>query len=95
MYLFGNANFFIVIKMWLFIVFMGSYIFSAIGLNAAHHHPDIVHDGDTLRDGLDWGIYQLDTVMERADIKGSLEITHCIISFQHWIMLFFHNWRPF
>lgn len=75
MYLFGNANFFIVIKMWLFIVFMGSYIFSAIGLNAAHHHPDIVHDGDTLRDGLDWGIYQLDTVMERADIKGSIFFT--------------------
>lgn len=71
MFTFGTHNLWIAVKMWLFIVASGSFIFSLIGLNAAHHHPKIIHDGDTLRDGLDWGIYQLDTVMDRIDLKGS------------------------
>ena len=32
-----------------FIQFTGSLHFGAVGLNAAHHHPDIFHDGDTPR----------------------------------------------
>ncbi|KAJ3646729.1 hypothetical protein Zmor_024304 [Zophobas morio] len=56
-----------------FIQFTGSLHFGAVGLNAAHHHPDIFHDGDTPRPKheMDWGIHQLDAVMDRKDITGS------------------------
>lgn len=49
MYFFGNQNFGIVVTMWLYIIIVASFLFGLIGLNAAHHHPEIVHDGDTLR----------------------------------------------
>ncbi|EFA08577.1 cytochrome b5-related protein [Tribolium castaneum] len=49
----------------------GSLHFGAVGLNAAHHHPEIFHDGDTPRKEKDWGIYQMDAVMDRKDITGS------------------------
>lgn len=35
--------------MWNFIVLVGSLHYGFIGLHAAHHHPDIFHDGDTPR----------------------------------------------
>lgn len=38
-----------VIKLWIFILWVGSFSFGAIGLNAAHHHPEIVHEGDALK----------------------------------------------
>ncbi|XP_044252380.1 cytochrome b5-related protein-like [Tribolium madens] len=49
----------------------GSLHFGAVGVNAAHHHPDIFHDGDIPRPEKDWGIYQMDAVMDRKDITGS------------------------
>jgi len=61
------------IGMWLFIVTSGSLWFGMVGFNAAHHHPEIFHEGDTPRskDGLDWGIHQIDAVSERYDITGN------------------------
>ncbi|XP_050511041.1 cytochrome b5-related protein-like isoform X1 [Diabrotica virgifera virgifera] len=55
------------------IMVMGSFVFTLIGLHAAHHHPDVFHDGDTPRavENYDWGLSQLDAVMERKEIKGS------------------------
>lgn len=49
-----------------------------MGLTAAHHHPDIFHDGDTPRDQkeIDWGAAQLDAVADRYEITGS-----------HWLVL--------
>lgn len=78
MYFFGNQDVSTVLKYWLVTMMMASFIFGLIGLNAAHHHPDVTHEGDALREGLDWGIYQLDTVMDRADLRGShfLVLTH-------------------
>lgn len=35
--------------MYLFIMTTSSFIFGIIGVNAAHHHPGIFHDGDTPR----------------------------------------------
>lgn len=35
--------------MFLWILTVGSIAFGWIGLNAAHHHPDIFHDGDAIR----------------------------------------------
>lgn len=59
-------------------IFSASFCFAFIGLNAAHHHPDITHEGDAMRQDIDWGLFQLDTVMDREDIKGSsfLVLTH-------------------
>ncbi|XP_014281219.1 cytochrome b5-related protein isoform X2 [Halyomorpha halys] len=56
---------------WSIIILSASFIFGFIGLNAAHHHPNIHHDGDEPREDRDWGLYQLDTVKDRVEIKGS------------------------
>lgn len=49
MILFGNSNVFTVVKAWLQIILVCSFLFHLIGLNAGHHHPDLVHDGDKIR----------------------------------------------
>lgn len=50
---------------------MSSFHFSLVGLNAAHHHPHIFHDGDAVREERDWGLLQLDAVVDRPDINGN------------------------
>lgn len=57
MFVFGSPNIFAVLLAWIQIVMISSFIFGLVGLNAGHHHPDIVHEGDKVRDDLDWGIY--------------------------------------
>ena len=37
------------IRTWLMVILLSSFIFHLIGFNAAHHHPDIFHDGDIYR----------------------------------------------
>lgn len=59
---------------WSFIVAVGSFIFALIGLNAAHHHPELFHDGDTPREEKDWGLYQLDTVRDRKECVKNLPV---------------------
>lgn len=78
MYFVTGAPIYQVLQYWIMILMAGSFCFGIIGLNAAHHHPDIVHEGDAIRKNTDWGLYQLDCVMDRADIKGSefLVLTH-------------------
>lgn len=50
MYMFGGENTFLdAMKMYALIIVFGSFIFSVIALNAGHHHPDILHDGDKIR----------------------------------------------
>ncbi|KAH8246349.1 hypothetical protein KR038_001269 [Drosophila bunnanda] len=63
---------------WQIIVAIGSFIFGFVGLTAAHHDPRILHDGDAQRKDFDWGLYQLDTIIDRGDIKWSdlLVLTH-------------------
>uniref|UniRef100_A0A1I8P0Z1 Cytochrome b5-related protein n=1 Tax=Stomoxys calcitrans TaxID=35570 RepID=A0A1I8P0Z1_STOCA len=63
---------------WARIIGTSSFIFGLIGLNASHHTPDICHDGDALREDRDWGLYQLDTIIDRGDIKKShfMNLTH-------------------
>lgn len=51
MILFGNSNLFIVFRVWLQIILVNSFLFGLIGLNAGHHHPDNVHEGDKVRYG--------------------------------------------
>lgn len=73
MYFMGGQSFLATIWMWNCIIFCGSMYFEFVGLNAAHHHPDIFHDGDAARSttDYDWGIHQLDAVMDRKDITGN------------------------
>ncbi|XP_015115059.1 cytochrome b5-related protein [Diachasma alloeum] len=56
---------------WILIVGVASFIFHVIGLNAAHHHPDIFHDGDNPREDLDWGLLEMDAVRDREIVDDS------------------------
>lgn len=49
MILFGNANLYITFITWTKIVFVSSFTFGLIGLNAGHHSNDLVQDGDKMR----------------------------------------------
>lgn len=51
MYFFGgsNAGILVVLKIWLSIVCLSSFMFASTGLNAGHHHPEVFHDGDAIR----------------------------------------------
>ncbi|XP_075972012.1 cytochrome b5-related protein-like [Anticarsia gemmatalis] len=73
MYVVSGASLYDSIIMWLWIICTGSFIFANIGANAAHHHPDIFKDGDQVKDAtIDWGLHNLEAVMDRTDINGSL-----------------------
>ncbi|XP_071582371.1 cytochrome b5-related protein-like isoform X1 [Temnothorax nylanderi] len=61
----------VALKLWLIMVLISSALFGLIGFNAAHHHPDIFHDGDTYRNDLDWGLLEMDAVRDREVIDDS------------------------
>ncbi|CAD7085894.1 unnamed protein product [Hermetia illucens] len=67
-----------VLQLWLIILLSASFTFALIGLHAAHHLPENLHEGDAMRDNRDWGLYQMDTIIDRRDLKGSqfLVLTH-------------------
>lgn len=73
MYLLSGQSFLGTLWMWNFIVMIASLHFFFVGLNAAHHHPDVFHDGDVPRttEDYDWGLSQLDAIMDRKEISGS------------------------
>ncbi|KAI8118036.1 Cytochrome b5-related protein [Lucilia cuprina] len=78
MYLCSNYSIFWCLRQWIFITAIASFSFCVIGLNAAHHDPEIFHEGDANREDRDWGLYQVDTIIDRGDLKGSqfLVLTH-------------------
>lgn len=45
----GNKDLWQIFKMWNYMIWFGAFMFSLIGLNAAHHHPDVPHAGDALK----------------------------------------------
>jgi hypothetical protein len=49
MYEYSGSTFIDTFIMWCWIVLSASFFFSLNGLNAAHHHPEIFHDGDVPR----------------------------------------------
>lgn len=49
MYVFGHNDPIVILKTWMLIIFVGSFFFGLIGLNAGHHHIHNVHEGDKLR----------------------------------------------
>lgn len=78
MLLLSDAGLTEVLATWLAVVLFASFMFACIGLNAAHHHPYIFHDGDAPPKDTDWGIFQLETVIDRTEINGNhfLVMTH-------------------
>ncbi|XP_075150024.1 cytochrome b5-related [Haematobia irritans] len=78
MYLSSNLTMMICIRQWLLITAISSIAFCIIGLNAAHHDPKIYHEGDANREDRDWGLFQIDTIIDRRDLKKSqfLVLTH-------------------
>ncbi|XP_015512971.1 cytochrome b5-related protein [Neodiprion lecontei] len=57
---------------WMKVIAVASFHFTAVGVSAAHHHPDIFHDGDVHREDMDWGLAELDAVRDRAEIDTSI-----------------------
>lgn len=78
MVLTADVSILTVLVRWLLIVSVSSFMFHLIGLNAAHHDPKIHHEGDAHREDRDWGLFQMDTIIDRRDLKGShfLVLTH-------------------
>lgn len=73
----GNFDIINVLLMWLFIITVCSCYFGIVGVNTGHHHPILTHEGDEIK-SLDFGIFQMDTIAENSDVKGShlLVLTH-------------------
>lgn len=70
MYYLGKPDIMLVLKLWFTIVGFSSFLFGFVGLNAGHHDPKNLHEGDELR-SLDFGIFQMDSVIDRKDVKGN------------------------
>ncbi|XP_062142200.1 cytochrome b5-related protein [Drosophila sulfurigaster albostrigata] len=74
----GSAGLLFCVRQWLAMTSIASFSFCVIGLNAAHHDPEIYHEGDKNREDRDWGLFQVDTIIDRGDLKWSqfLVLTH-------------------
>ncbi|XP_045494029.1 cytochrome b5-related protein-like [Colias croceus] len=72
MYEISGCSLYDSIYTWLWINCTASYIVFTIGINAAHHHPDIFKDGDEVSNITpDWGMHELEAVMDRNDINDN------------------------
>jgi hypothetical protein len=49
MYVYADCGITGVVFMWTWILLVSSFVFGFIGVNAAHHHPELFHDGDAPR----------------------------------------------
>ncbi|XP_070505347.1 cytochrome b5-related protein-like [Chironomus tepperi] len=81
MFYFGQRDIWIVLKLWFVITSMCSFLVGVFGLNAGHHHPDVTHEGDELPKGMDFGVFQMNAVIDRNDIKNSHFIA--LVTFGH------------
>ncbi|XP_037796553.1 cytochrome b5-related protein-like [Penaeus monodon] len=60
------------LRLWLVLHAACSSWFTGVGLVVAHHHPEIYHEGDAMREDRDWGLCQLDAVRDRVEVTGNL-----------------------
>ncbi|XP_034474536.1 cytochrome b5-related protein-like [Drosophila innubila] len=74
----GSADLLFCIRQWIYLTAIASFAFCVIALHATHHNPESYHEGDKIHDDRDWGLFQVSSVVDRADIKWSrfLVITH-------------------
>lgn len=72
MYVVSGSSLSHVIYTWLWINCTASLIFFSIAVNAAHHHPDAIKDGDQPRNVTpDWGVHQVEALLERKDVNSN------------------------
>jgi hypothetical protein len=66
-----------IVLVWQAIIATGSFFYSVVAVNAGHHGPDLVHQGDEFK-SLDYGIYQLGATIDRVETKKNLflSLTH-------------------
>ncbi|CRK93345.1 CLUMA_CG006886, isoform A [Clunio marinus] len=81
MFYLGRPDILLVLKYWAVIVATCSFLVGLVGLNAGHHHGDVTHEGDELDKSMDFGIYQLNCVIDRRDVKQSQFWT--LVTFGH------------
>ncbi|RVE51825.1 hypothetical protein evm_003445 [Chilo suppressalis] len=73
MWIVSGASVLHILRIWLWINCTGSLIFFAIGVNAAHHHPEAIKDGDKPRSVTpDWGEHQVEALIDRKDVNGNV-----------------------
>lgn len=63
-----------VIATWLAIIFAGSFLNVLVAINAGHHGPRRVHEGDKI-ENLDFGIYQISATINRVEADHNLLTT--------------------
>ncbi|XP_038220070.1 cytochrome b5-related protein-like [Zerene cesonia] len=72
MLLTSGASCFHVLYTWIWINCTGSLLFFIIAVNAAHHHPDAIKDGDQpSNETPDWGEHQVEALLDRKDINSN------------------------
>ena len=54
---------------------IGSFFFHNISLGAGHHNPLVWHQGDTIVDSLDWGLFQIISVARFETVDKNLFLT--------------------
>ena len=66
-----------ILSEWNGIIIAGSFLYSVVAVNAGHHGLKIVHEGDEFM-SLDFGFYQLGTVIDRteAGLNLFMSLTH-------------------
>lgn len=67
MFITSELNFLRILSLWIIMLCTNSFLIGLIGINAGHHHPESYHEGDELPKGMDFGIYQMNAVIERHD----------------------------
>lgn len=72
MWMFGGLTLPWTIVLWMVSLTSCSFFFVLYGLTAGHHSHTNFFEGDIPREqNLDWGIHQLDTIVERIDYAGN------------------------
>ncbi|KPJ18939.1 Cytochrome b5-related protein [Papilio machaon] len=90
-----------VLYVWFWIICTGSLLFHLIGVNAAHHHPDAIKDGDQPRNETpDWGEHQVEALLDRKDINsntfavvtlfGEHALHHMFPTLDHLVLKYLH-----
>ncbi|VVD02307.1 unnamed protein product [Leptidea sinapis] len=90
-----------VIYTWLCINCTGSLLFFLIAVNAAHHHPDAMKDGDEPRnETVDWGEHQVEALLDRKDVNsnsfavmtlfGDHALHHMFPTLDHTVLKYLH-----
>jgi len=69
MYILGSRDFRVVLKIWLFAMTVSSLLIGFLVSTSGHHHPKVYHEGDELPRSMDFGIFQMNAVIDRIDIK--------------------------